>query len=633
MIPRRLIQNSTKQSVLAMRSTLLSTSKTSGLSATGSTSTAIPRLNALSSQLQVRLNSTSASSEPAPLRSDHPDYVTPQPNRHELNPTYFLYRAALLEPNAKAIVYRSRTNRYFTRTYAEFADRVKGLAYYFKKNNFKKIAIVAPNTPAHLETLFAANAAGGIIEGVNYRLTKREIDYILDLGEADLVIVDREFSHLVDAIPGKRHVIIDEDVADDEVDKLNCAYGRVVRDGMDLDALEYKTGWDGLYAEDIEESATMGLFFTSGTTGKPKAVEYTHRGVYLGALAQISEGHLNCQDSYGKHRCTYLWTLPIFHAAGWTFPYAVTAIRGTHVLLRKIDADYIWDLFNQERITHFSAAPTISTMLLNSKRAQVLKHEIKVVVAAAPPSAKLFGDMIAHNLIPVHTYGLTETYGPAVCRFYKDEWNKLPASQIYDLMAKQGYAFITCHNLKVIKQGSDNMNDLVAPDGKEIGEIMVRGNIVAKGYYRDPEATAKAFKNGWFHTGDLAVVHDDGAVEVLDRAKDIIISGGENISSVYVEGQIVKYHNILECAVVGINDAHYGEVPYALITLQDPSQHIDGEDIRQWLRGYLGGYQIPKKIIVIDELPKTSTGKVRKNILRDEWNKKVEEEKKASAAK
>lgn len=574
---------------------------------------------------QLSFYSTSNSTS-NPLRSSHPNYVPPAPNRHELNPTYFLYRAAQLEPHAKAIVYRSRTNRYYTRTYAEFADRVKGLAYYFKHHGYKRIAILAPNTPAHLETMYATNAAGAVTIGVNYRLTKQEIDYILDLTEADLVIVDREYADLVEQIPGKRDIIIDEDVADDEVDKLNCNYGRIVRDGMDLDALEYKTGWDGLYAEDIDEDATIGLYCTSGTTGKPKAVEFTNRGVYLASLAQVTESQLNCQDSYGKHRCTYMWTLPLFHAAGWCFPYAVTAVRGTHVLLRKIDVDYIWGLLTRERITHFSAAPTVNTMLLNSKYAQNLKHEVRVIVAAAPPSAKLFGDMISHNLIPVHAYGLTETYGPSVSRVYDETWNSLPASEIFQLMARQGHAFLTCHNLKVIKEGSDDMANEVEKNGKEIGEIMIRGNIVAKGYYNDPNATEKSFKNGWFHSGDLAVQHSDGAVEILDRAKDIIISGGENISSVYVEGHILKYHNILECAVIGVKDSHYGEVPIALITLQDPTQTVDGKNVRKWLRNFLGGYQVPKRIEVVDDLPKTSTGKVRKNVLRDIWNKKISEE-------
>lgn len=423
---------------------------------------------------------------------------------------------------------------------------------------------MAPNTPAHLETLFAASAAGAIVMGVNYRLTKTEIEYILDLGSADLVIVDREFVDLVEPIPGVRGVLIDEDVADNEVDRLNCAYGTVVKEGVALSQLVYTNGWDGLDSEHVAESATLGLFFTSGTTGNPKAVEYTHRGVYLASLAQIIECKLNCQSSSGTARCTYLWTLPMFHAAGWTFPYAVTAARGTHVCLRRIDVDYVWEVLLREKVTHYSAAPTVNTMLLNSKKAVQLPHEVSVIVAAAPPSAKLFRDMHAHNLMPVHVYGLTETYGPFARRYYMEEWNQLPSDEVFKLMARQGFSFMTSANLRVVRDG--DANQPVAHDGTEMGEIIVRGNIVAKGYYKDEEATAKAFEGGWFRTGDLAVVHGDGAAEVLDRMKDIIISGGENISSVAVEGHIVKYHNVLEAAVIGIADDRYGEVPYAFIT-------------------------------------------------------------------
>ena len=492
-------------------------------------------------------------------------FIAPTPNNHELNPAFFLPRSALLEPNARALVHRSRTNRYYSRNYAELANRVKGLAYYFKHHGYKRIAILAPNTPAHLETMFAANAAGGIIMGVNYRLTKKEIDYILNLGEADLVIVDREYVGLADELPGRK-VIIDDDVADDEVDKLSCAYGSAVLEGMTLAEQTYgsRPDWEDLNTEHIDENGTMGLFFTSGTTGNPKAVEYTHRGVYLATLAQIVECGLNCQTSFGKNRCSYLWTLPMFHAAGWTFPYAVTAARGTHICLRKINPDQIWDILLNERVTHFSAAPTVNTMILNSKKAVQLPQEVSVVVAAAPPSAKLFGEMISHNLVPVHTYGLTETYGPFARRYFLEEWNKLPSDEVFRLMARQGFSFLTSANMKVVREGK--LDEPVLQNGTDIGEIVIRGNIVAKGYYRDPEATAKAFEGGWFRTGDLAVVHPDGAAEVLDRKKDIIISGGENISSVAVESHIVKYHNILEVAVIGIPDEHYGELPYAFVT-------------------------------------------------------------------
>lgn len=542
---------------------------------------AVNRLNQLmsqlTSQLTSQLNSEQCSTSidqrapvvplKTPLENDlptNPAFIAPQPNNHELNPAFFLPRSALLEPNAKAIVHRSRTNRYYSRNYRELSDRVKGLAYYFKHHGYKRIAILAPNTPAHFETLFATSAAGALVMGVNYRLTKKEIEYILNLGDADLVIADREFQHLADAIPGVRTIIIDDDVADDEVDKLNCAYGKAVKEGMQLADLTYEGGWEGLDTEHIDENSTLGLFFTSGTTGNPKAVEYTHRGVYLASVAQIVECNLNCQTSFGKNRCTYLWTLPMFHAAGWTYPYAVTAARGTHICLRKIDVDYIWDILLNERVTHFSAAPTVNTMLLNSKKAVQLPQEVSVVVAAAPPSAKLFGAMISHNLVPVHTYGLTETYGPFARRYYLEEWNRLPSDEVFKLMARQGFSFLTSSNMMVVRDGK--LDQPVAHNGKDIGEIVIRGNIVAKGYYNDPEATAKAFEGGWFRTGDLAVVHEDGAAEVLDRKKDIIISGGENISSVAVEGHVVKYHNVLEVAVIGVPDDHYGEVPYAFIT-------------------------------------------------------------------
>lgn len=524
----------------------------------------VQRLHQLMNQLnQLQCSTQIEAPQSTKTLPRNPAYVGPAPNNHELNPVFFLPRSALVEPNARAIVHKSRSNRYYSRNYKELSDRVKGLAYYFKHHGYKRIAILAPNTPAHFETLFATTASGAMVMGVNYRLTKREIDYCLNLGKADLVIVDKEFAHLAEKIPG-RHIIVDEDVADDEVDNVNCQYGKVVREGLALASDTYTNGWDGLDTEHIDENSTLGLFFTSGTTGNPKAVEYTHRGIYLASVAQIAECNLNCQDSRGNNRCTYLWTLPMFHAAGWTYPYAVTAARGTHVCLRKIEVDYIWDVLLNERVTHFSAAPTVNTMLLNSKKAVQLPHEVSVIVAAAPPSAKLFGDMIHHNLIPVHAYGLTETYGPFARRYYMEEWNKLPEDEVFKRMARQGFSFLTSANMMVVKNG--DLSKPVAHNGKEIGEIVIRGNIVAKGYYNDPKATAAAFEGGWFRTGDLAVVHQDGAAEVLDRKKDIIISGGENISSVAVESHIVKYHNILEAAVIGIPDAHYGEVPYAFIT-------------------------------------------------------------------
>ncbi|ANB12978.1 Pcs60p [Sugiyamaella lignohabitans] len=541
----------------------------------------------------------------------HPHHVPPETtpvNFHQLNPTYFLPRSAQIEPQALAIVHKSVNGKIIERTYKEFSDRVMGLAYYFKKHNYKRIAILGPNTPAHLETMFAAVAAGGITMGLNYRLKKSEIEYMLDLGKADLVVVDAEFKDLADAKPGKLDVIVDEDLGDPN--STACQYSSAVREGLEA---ENGRGWAGLDAEHVNEDALIGLYFTSGTTGRPKAVEYTNRGVYLAAMANIVEAGYNSQDIFGRNRCHYLWTLPMFHAMGWTCPHAVTAVRGTHFCLRKVDADYIWDLFLTRRITHMNAAPTVNSMILNSPKAQKIPYQVRVTVAASPPSAKLFEDMIDHNLFPVHMYGLTETYGPFTRAYFKEEWADLPKKDHFSLLARQGHSFITSSEVRVFNDKAEE----VAKNGKEIGEIVIRGNLVTKGYHENHEETAKAYGRGWFRSGDLAVWHPDGSIQILDRKKDIIISGGENISSVVVESIIVRYPNIFEASVVGVPDDHYGEVPFAFVTLKDVKQPLDKEAIRAWMKGEIGGFQVPKGFEVVDDLPKTSTGKVRKNVLRD----------------
>jgi acyl-CoA synthetase (AMP-forming)/AMP-acid ligase II len=532
-----------------------------------------------------------------------PKLGKPTVNFHDLNPTYFLPRSAMIEPRAPAVVHKTIKGDSVERTYGELADRVRSLAYYFKRKGYKRIAMLGPNTPAHLETMFASVASGGIIMGLNYRLKKSEIEYMLDLGKADVVVVDTEYKHLVEPHP-KRPVIVDED----DIDNSLCQYSNAIKEGKLWDQ-----GWDGLHAENVDENSLLGLFFTSGTTGKPKAVEYTHRGVYMGTMANIIEAGLNGQTIFGENRCHYLWTLPMFHAAGWTYPWAVTAVRGTHFCLRKVDVDYIWDLLVNRRITHMNAAPTVNTMILNSPKAQKLPQKVHVVVAASPPSAKLFEDMISKNLYPVHMYGLTETYGPFTRAYFNEEWKTLPKNDHYALLARQGYGFLTSTEARVV---NDKFED-VAKNGQEIGEIVVRGNLVTGGYHDNPDETEKSFK-GWFRSGDLAVMHPDGSMQVLDRKKDIIISGGENISSVAVESEIVKYENVLEVAVVGIPDDHYGEVPFAYVTLKNPSRPIDPSHLIAWLKERMGHFQVPKRVQVVDALPKTSTGKVRKNVLRDQ---------------
>lgn len=530
-------------------------------------------------------------------------------NFHHLNPAYFLPRSAAIEPQAPGVVHRDAGGNDIERTYGQLASRVRHLAYFFKRNNLKRIAIVGPNTPAHLETMFAGTASGGIIMGLNYRLRKAEIEYMLDLGKADTVIVDEQFKDLVDPKEGRR-IIIDTD----DINNQDCDYKRAIAEGA-----KYDNGWEDLHVEEQDENSLLGLFFTSGTTGKPKGVEYTHRGVYLASLANVIESGLNGQGIFGDNRCTYLWTLPMFHAAGWTYPYAVTAVRGTHVCLRKIEPDYCWDLLENRRITHMNAAPTVNAMLLNSPKAKRLPQQVRVIVAASPPSAKLFQDMIDHNLYPVHMYGLTETYGPFTRTYFNEQWQSLPRDEHYKLLARQGTSFMTSAALRVV---NDKFED-VAKNGKEIGEIVIRGNIVCKGYHENPDETMKNF-NGWFRSGDLAVMHEDGNIQILDRKKDIIISGGENISSIAVESAIVRYPGVLEAAVVGVPHSLYGEVPFAFVTVRDPANPIDPNALRAWLIDQMGKYQVPKAISVVAELPKTSTGKVRKNVLRDEATKITE---------
>lgn len=576
--------------------------------------TAIGRLRQVLSHLSgntKRYNSTTSANPPV--------------FKHELNPTYFLPRSAEIEPKATAVVHLSRTGNNVRYDYQKFADRVSGLAHYFKKHNLKRIAILGPNTPAHLETMFAGTAAGGIIMGLNYRLSKDEIEYKLDLGNADCVVADREMVSLLDDQPTKapnRKIIIDEDDWSNGINNNGPAddgqYANAVSEGMNM---ENGTSWEDLHAEHINEDGLLGLFFTSGTTGKPKAVEYTHRGVYLASLSNVIEAQMNIQDHFdGSGRCKYLWTLPMFHAAGWVNPYAVTSVRGTHYCLRKVDADRIWELLINEGITHYNAAPTVNVIIVNSPNAQKLSQRVNVTVAASPPSAQLFKDMTALNLVPVHMYGLTETYGPFTRTYYKEEWNELSNDQIFTKLAHQGHGFIASSKARVVR---DDFSD-VANDGAEIGEIIVRGNIVAKGYHQNKDETDKQF-DGWFKSGDLAVKHPDGAIQVLDRKKDIIITGGENVSSATVENEIAKYPDVFESSVVAAPDDFYGEVPVAFVVLKKNNHtELPTQDVLvNWLKERIGGYQVPRTVYFVDELPKTSTGKVRKNVLRDEVKKKT----------
>ena len=364
----------------------------------------------------------------------------------------------------------------------------------------------------------------GLYTGVNYRLKSDDISYIFDHAEAETIVVDVEYLGLLDGFRRKHpnvQIIVDDDT-DATEGELCGQFDKAVLEGLEYDSQTGKRGWHGLEVQAENEQAVIALAYTSGTTAKPKGVEFTHRGSYLAALGNVIESGLN----YNTGRCRYLWTLPMFHAMGWTFPWAVTAVRGTHYCLRKIDYPEIWRLLKDERVTHYNAAPTVNTLLCTAKEAERLPEPVRVTVAASPPTPHLFEQMTNLNLHPVHTYGLTETYGPITKGYLLSAWDSLPGKERYQKMARQGHGFITSLAIRVIKTDVPEGTVVdVSMDGKEIGEIVCVGNICAKGYYKDAEATRKLFAGGVLHTGDLAVWHPDGAAQILDRAKDIIISG------------------------------------------------------------------------------------------------------------
>ncbi|KAL6356205.1 hypothetical protein LRP88_09796 [Fusarium phalaenopsidis] len=540
------------------------------------------------------------------------------PSFHTLSPTTFLERAASIEPDAEAIFHITVNGAVLRRSYAEFADRARGLAYYLLKHGYRRVGILAPNTPAFLESIYGIVAAGAVIVPANYRLKPDDISYIFDFAEVDCIVVDNEFVGLLDAYKEKhQNVPFVVDLDTDATEGQLCGpFDEAVLEGLKHDIDQGSQGWAGLHAQARSEDDMLAIPFTSGTTSRPKGVVYTHRGAYLATLANIIESGLNIG------RCKYLWTLPMFHAIGWTFPWSTVAVRGTNVCLRKIDYPLLWKLLKEEGITHFNAAPTVNTLLVAAKEAERLPQEVKVTVAASPPSGHLFEQMTNLNLIPVHVYGMTETYGPITKCYTLPEWDDLPPHEKYAKMARQGHGFITSLPIRIIKpdQPQGVLID-VAKDGKEIGEIVFLGNICAKEYYKDPEATRQLFAGGVLHSGDLAVWHPDGSAQILDRAKDIIISGGENISSVALESMLVEHPDVLEAGVVAVPDSHWGERPKAYVTVKG-GKAVTGDEIISWAKHQsdISRFMVPREVEVVNELPKTSTGKIKKNVLR-EWAK------------
>ncbi|KAF9273660.1 hypothetical protein BGZ68_001324 [Mortierella alpina] len=521
-------------------------------------------------------------------------------NRSELNPVHFLARSATIYPSKVAVIHGER--RY---TYRELNRRSVALAYALKDQldirRGDRVAIIAPNIPAMLEAHFAIPAARAIICAINTRLAPQEVDYILKHSGAKVILCDREFEGLIKDSALPKVFIEDSGLTSDPYEQfLGTGFSKA-------DSL----GWSGLDQTDCEDDG-VSLCYTSGTTGKPKGVLYTYRGMYLAALGNAIEAQLSLDS-------VHLFIVPLFHANSWIFPYAVTAIAATHVMIRKVDYDLIWKILLAENVTHMNGAPTIMIQVVHHPDAVKLPKPITCTVAGSAPTATLIARMKELNMDICHVYGLTETYGPITKSYRQQDWGALSSEDLAQKFARQGHVYLVSDDVRVV---DSEMKD-VAWNGRDVGEIVFRGNLVMKGYYNDAEATAKAFHGGWFHSGDLAVRHPDGYIAIQDRSKDIIISGGENISTLEVESCISQHPSVLEVAVVAAPSAQWGETPKGFVILKPglaQDKIVDGPALIAFCKERMAGFKCPSSIVIVKELPKTSTGKLQKYVLREqEW--------------
>jgi len=474
--------------------------------------------------------------------------------RMKLSPQAFLERSARVFGDKEAVVYGSQ--RY---NYAEMCRRVNRFASALQRagiENGDRVAVLAPNVPAFLEAHYAVPLSGAILVPINIRLSPKEVDFILDHSKPKMLFVDTQFTGLVEATLDRSSSIKIVNIPDGQEDKG--------LDGPDYESF-LNTGTDEpLNWADGDEDGLISINYTSGTTGQPKGVMCSHRGAYLQSLGVALEMSLDNESRY-------LWTLPMFHCNGWCCTWSITAVGGLHVCLRKADPEAVWNLILEEKISHFCAAPTILVSLLSHQKAQEvhLGVKVRVVTAGAPPSPTLLGRVESAGIEVIHQYGLTETYGPyTFC-----EWQ---------------------------------------------AQVVMRGNTSMKGYYKQPETTAEAFQGGWFHSGDLGVIHSDGYIELRDRKKDMIISGGEHIYSIELETAVAEHPDVLEVAVIAIPDDKWGEVPKAFVVPR-PGANLTEKDIIEFARTRMAPYKRPKAV-EFGDLPKTSTGKVQKHLLRErEW--------------
>jgi fatty-acyl-CoA synthase len=525
-------------------------------------------------------------------------------NFAQLTPLSFIQRTAAVYPGHTSVIHGKK--RF---TWAQTHARCRQLAGALAGRGIgpgDTVAVMGSNTPEMVEAAFGVPMSGAVLNTLNVRLDAPTLTYCLQQGEAKVLITDTEFSETVRAAVaslGRGILVIDIDDSEAGDDISHERLGE-----MDYEAFLLEGAEDFEWRLPDDEWQAISLNYTSGTTGEPKGVVYHHRGAYLNAISNIVGWNM-------AHHPVYLWTLPMFHCNGWCFPWSIAAVAGINVCLRRVNAANIFAAIADHGVTHFCGAPIVLNFVVNAtdEERRDFDHTVNVMTAAAPPPASTLEQMQRQGFNVTHVYGLTETYGPAVICAWHEEWNARPASEQAELKSRQGVNYHMLQELQVMDP--DTMTP-VPNDGETMGEVMFRGNVVMKGYLKKSDATDASLAGGWFHSGDLGVVHADGYLQLKDRSKDVIISGGENISSIEVEEVLYKHPDVLAAAVVARPDEKWGETPCAFVELKNPDQAPDEDDLIGFCRDNLAHFKVPKTII-FGALPKTSTGKVQKFILRE----------------
>jgi fatty-acyl-CoA synthase len=518
----------------------------------------------------------------------------------ELTPLAFLERSARVFPDKAAIVYNDRRVTY--REFAREATRVGNALRASGIQSGDRVAYLMPNIPEMLIAHFGVALAGAVLVAINTRLAPAEVRHICDHSGAKVLVVDADLHPTMAPVVGELATVREIVTV---VDPASGAQPDPAVGCLGYDEFLARGGDDPLPWAVPDECGPISINYTSGTTGKPKGVVYHHRGAYLNALGEVIH-------SRHSPNSVYLWTLPMFHCNGWCTTWGVTAIGGTHVCLRAVDPEEIWRLIDAEKVTHLNGAPTVLVSMASSPSAHDLADGLVVTTAGAPPSPAVISMIEGYGATIVHVYGLTETCGPYTVCERQSDWAAKEPDKVAKLMARQGVGFVVSDGVRVV---DNQMND-VQRDGITMGEVVMRGNIVMSCYFDNPEATTEAFRGGWLHSGDLGVMHHDGYIELRDRAKDIIVSGGENISTIEVEAALDSHPAVLEAAVVGIPDEKWEERPKAYVVLR-PGCTVTADELRKHVRGQLAGYKVPDTVEALAQLPKTSTGKIQKFALRD----------------